>query len=72
MKLEEIKSVIGQLSPRERAELNAWLQDWADDSWDRQMAGDAKNGGKLVKLKRDAGTDAKAGRLRDFPKPSKS
>jgi hypothetical protein len=31
MKLEEIKSVIGQLSPRERAELNAWLQDWADD-----------------------------------------
>jgi hypothetical protein len=72
MKLEEIKSVIGQLSPRERAELNAWLQDWADDDWDRQMAADAKNGGKLVKLKREAETDAKAGRLRGFPKPSKS
>lgn len=37
----------------ERAELNAWLQDWADDDWDRQMVADAKNGGKLAKLKRD-------------------
>ena len=72
MKLEEIKSVIGQLSPRDRAELNAWLQDWGDDDWDRQMAADAKNGGKLAKLKRDAETDARAGRLRGFPKPSKS
>jgi hypothetical protein len=72
MKLEEIKSVIGQLSPRERAELNAWLQDWPDDDWDRQMAADAKNGGKLAKLKREAEADARAGRLRGFPKSSKS
>jgi hypothetical protein len=63
MKLEEIKSVIGQLSPRERAELNAWLQDWADDDWDRQMITDAKNGGKLAKLRQDAEAEGQAGRL---------
>jgi hypothetical protein len=72
MKLEQIKSVISDLTPRERAELNAWLQDWSDDGWDRQMAIDAKNGGKLAKLKREAEADAKAGRLRNFPKPSRS
>jgi hypothetical protein len=72
MKLEQIKSVIGQLSPRERAELNAWLQNWSDDDWDRQMAADSANGGKLAKLKSEAETDAKAGRLRGFPKPSRS
>jgi hypothetical protein len=36
------------------------------------MSTDAKNGGKLAKLKRDAEIDARAGRLRGFPKPSKS
>jgi hypothetical protein len=72
MKLERLKSVINDLSPRERAELNAWLQDWSDDDWDRQMRADGKNGGKLAILKREAESDAKAGRLRNFPKPSKS
>ena len=72
MKLEQIKSVISDLTPRERAELNAWLQDWSEDGWDRQMTADAKNSGKLAKLKREAEADAKAGRLRSFPKPSKS
>jgi uncharacterized protein (DUF305 family) len=72
MKLEQIKSVISDLTPRERAELNAWLQDWSDDGWDRQMTADAKNGGKLAKLKREAEADAKAGRLRNFPKSSRS
>jgi hypothetical protein len=72
MKLKQIKSAIDGLTMRERAELNAWLQDWSDDNWDRQMSDDSKNGGKLAKLKRDAESDARTGRLRNFPKPSKS
>jgi len=56
MKLKQIKSAIGGLTPRERAELNAWLQGWSDDGWDRQMVADAKNGGKLDNLKRQSET----------------
>jgi hypothetical protein len=72
MSLDEIKSAVEQLSPRERAELNAWLQNWADDDWDRQMAQDVEPGGKLDKLKQKAQGEAKAGRLKDFPKSAKS
>jgi hypothetical protein len=72
MKLKQIKSAIDELTSRERAELNAWLQDWSDDGWDRQMLAASGNGGKLAKLKREAEADAKAGRLRGFPKPSRS
>ena len=69
-RVEEIKAAIDQLSPRERCELNALLQDWPEDDWDRQMAGDAEPGGKLHALKLAAEEEAKAGRLRDFPGPA--
>ena len=69
-KVEEIKAQIDKLSPRERAELNALLNPLPDDEWDRQMAADAEPGGKLHRLMQQAEQDAKAGRLRDFPKPS--
>ena len=63
MKLQEIKSAIDRLTLRERAELNAWLQNWSDDDWDRQMAADAKNAGKLAKLRQGAEVGAKAEQL---------
>jgi hypothetical protein len=72
MKLDRIKSAIDNLTPRERAELNAWLQNWSNDDWDRQMSADSATGGKLARLKRQAEADTRAGRLRGFPKPSKS
>ena len=67
--VEEIKAAIDELSPRERCELNALLQDWPDDEWDKQMSADSEPGGKLWQLKQDAEADVAAGRLRDFPTP---
>ena len=63
----EIKAAIDKLSPRERCELNTLLRGWEEDEWDRQMAADAKPGGKLDKLHEAAEADARAGRLHDFP-----
>jgi hypothetical protein len=68
-RVEEIKSAIDQLSPRERCELNALLYDWPDDAWDKQMRADSEPGGKLDQLKLEAEADAAASRLRDFPTP---
>jgi hypothetical protein len=67
-RVEELKAAIDQLSPRERCELNALLQSWPEDEWDRQMAVDAEPGGKLHALKLAAEREAKSGHLRDFPK----
>jgi hypothetical protein len=68
-KVERIRTEIEQLSPRERAELNAFLQNWSEDDWDREMADDALPGGKLDRLRQQAEAEARAGTLRDFPKP---
>jgi hypothetical protein len=66
-KVEELRQTIAKLTPRERAELNALLQNWTEDDWDRQMAADSVAGGKLD----NAESEAKAGKLREFPKPGK-
>ncbi|MBA2272044.1 MAG: hypothetical protein H0W20_15835 [Chthoniobacterales bacterium] len=67
--VEEIKTAIDRLSPRERCELNALLHPFDDDEWDKQMRADAEPGGKLHKLMLEADAEAKAGRLREFPTP---
>ncbi len=68
-KVEELRQTIEKLTPRERAELNALLQNWTEDDWDRQMAADSVAGGKLDKLRQETEAEAKAGKLREFPKP---
>ena len=68
-KVEQIRAAIEQLSPRERAELNALLQNWTEDDWDREMTADAGPGGKLHRLKQKAEAEARTGQLREFPKP---
>jgi hypothetical protein len=70
-KVEEIRQTIEKLTPRERAELNAILQNWTEDDWDRQMAADSVAGGKLDQLRQQAEAAAKAGKLREFPKPGR-
>jgi hypothetical protein len=70
-KVEEIKAKIDKLSFQERCELNALLNPLPDDEWDKQMRADSEAGGKLHKLALEAEADAKAGRLRDFPEPTK-
>jgi hypothetical protein len=70
-KVEKIRLTIEKLTARERAELNALLQNWTEDDWDRQMAADSVAGGKLDKLRQEAEAEAKADKLREFPKPGK-
>lgn len=53
MSLIEIMSAIEELSPKERCELNAWLQNWPSDEWDLQMEADA-SAGKFDLLVREA------------------
>ncbi len=63
----EIKQAIDQLSPKERCELEALLHPYEDDDWDRQMAEDAKPGGKLYRLMEASKKNAESGKLMDFP-----
>lgn len=62
----EIKAAIPKLTLEEREELTRYLQDF-DDDWDRQMAEDAKPGGKLWKLMQNSEKDIAEGRLIEFP-----
>jgi hypothetical protein len=68
-RVKKLKATIDALSPMEQCELNALVQDWPDDEWDKQMRADSEPGGKLHKLMLEAEEDAKAGRLRDWPEP---
>lgn len=63
--LEEIKLAIGKLSPAERAELEAFMQE-ADDAWDRQIAADAR-AGKLDRMLAQVDAKINSGNLREFP-----
>lgn len=62
-RVEEIKAQIDALSWQERCELNALLQSWTDDDWDRQMARD----GKLDSVMREATAEYQAGQCREWP-----
>lgn len=62
----EIKAAIPKLTLEEREEIARFLHDF-DDDWDRQMAKDAKPGGKLHQLMEQAEAEFKSGQLRDFP-----
>ena len=63
--VEEIKVAIAKLSPAQRAELDAYLQQ-ADDAWDRQMAADAQ-AGKLDRLIAQVDANIDSDKLREFP-----
>jgi hypothetical protein len=63
----EIKAALPALTLAEREEIARYLHDLDDDDWDRQMAEDAKPGGKLYRLMEQAEAEAEAGKLRDFP-----
>jgi hypothetical protein len=68
-RVKQIKAEIDALSPMEQAELNALVQNWPDDEWDKQMRADCEPGGKLHNLMLEAEEDRKAGRLMDWPEP---
>jgi hypothetical protein len=67
MSLAEIKRAVRLLSPRELAELAAFISEHDSAEWDKQMEQDAA-GGKLDFLFEEAERERAAGKLRDWPK----
>jgi hypothetical protein len=63
-KVEQIKAQIDALTWQERCELNALLQNWPEDDWDRQMA----TQGKFDRIMEKASDEFRAGECRDWPR----
>lgn len=63
-KVEQIKAQIDALTWEERCELNALLQNWPEDDWDRQMATE----GKFDRVMEEASNEFRAGECRDWPR----
>ena len=66
MSLAEIKSAVRQLSPKELAELAAFISEHDNAAWDKQMEEDAATG-KLDFLFEEADQERASGNLRDWP-----
>jgi len=66
MSLTEIKSAVRELSPKELAELAAFILKQDNVAWTRQIQDDAA-GGKLDFLFDEADRERSAEQLRDWP-----
>ena len=66
MSLAEIKSAVDELSPKDLAELVAFLRERDSAAWDRQMEEDSA-AGKLDFLFEEADQARSSGTLRDWP-----
>jgi hypothetical protein len=66
MSLAELKSAVRQLSPKELAELTAFISEQDNAVWSEQIEQDAASG-KLDFLFREADGEREAGKLRDWP-----
>ena len=64
--LTEIKSAVRELSPKELAELTAFISEQDNAVWREQMEQDAASG-KLDFLFQEADEERRAGKLRDWP-----
>ena len=63
MSVTEIESAIAQLPAKEVAELMAWLQDYHDRVWDKQIEDDLE-AGRLDKLLAEVDEEHRAGLAR--------
>ena len=66
MSLSEIKSAVCELSPKELAELAAFISKQDNAAWDKQMEKDAASG-KLDFLFEEAERERAGGQQRDWP-----
>ena len=66
MSLTEIKDAVRELSPKELAELAAFIAKENNAAWDKQMDADAATG-KLDFLFDEAEQERASGQLRDWP-----
>lgn len=66
MSLAEIKSAVRELSPKELAELTAFISEQDNAAWNKQIEQDAASG-KLDFLFQEADDERKTGKLRNWP-----
>ncbi len=66
MNLAEVKEAVRQLPPDELAELAAFVAEYDNAAWDKQMGADSA-AGKLDFLFEDVDRAEKAGELRVWP-----
>ena len=66
MSLAEIKSAVRELSPKELAELTAFISEEDNAVWSDQIEQDAASG-KLDFLFQEADDEREAGKLRNWP-----
>ena len=67
MSLAEIKDAVETLSPRELAELAAFIRERENAAWDRQIDSDFAEGGRLRPLLEELRENIRAGRLEELP-----
>jgi hypothetical protein len=65
--LAEIKTAVGQLSPKELAELVAFIRERDNAVWDREIDEDFAETGRLRRVMEEVRDDARAGRLEELP-----
>jgi hypothetical protein len=67
MSLAEIKTAVDRLSPKELAELAAFIRDRDNAAWDREIDEDFSETGRLRRVLDEVRDDARAGRLDELP-----
>ncbi len=65
--LAEIKTAVDQLSPKELAELAAFIRERDSAAWDREIDEDFSETGRLRRVLDEVRDDARAGRLEELP-----
>ena len=67
MSLADIKDAVETLSPREFAELAAFIRERENAAWDRQIDEDFDEDGRLHPILEEVRKNIRAGRLEDLP-----
>jgi hypothetical protein len=67
MSLAEIKSAVDHLSPKELAELAAFIRERDGAVWDREIDQDFAEGGRLRPVLEEVRADLRAGRVEELP-----
>jgi len=67
MSLAEIKTAVGELPPRELAELVAFIHERDQSVWDRQIDADFSEKGRLRGVLEEVRADIRAGRVEEMP-----
>ena len=65
--MADIKDAVETLSPRELAELAAFIRERENAAWDRQIDADFAEDGRLHPILEEVRKNIRAGRVEDLP-----